>query len=191
MSKSLAASIIFLTSVFTGHAPAVAEEAPQPVAQTGTDYNFPACFDHRGTPVRYLRNDIGLDSPWVFNFGTRYLDQRNIEDPVIFYDPDLMQTQTKVAIDFTLAHECYHFSSGDTYRAYEIMNTRERPTRDEMQEQEDAADCNAAHRMRDEFGYTTDDLQTISPLLKAIGASREISTRIPKIIACYQNNTPT
>ena len=183
MSRPLAAGLIFLTNIFSAHAPVMAEEAPAPALQTSTDYDFPACFDHRGAPATYLPNDIGLDKPWAIYFGARYLDQRNIEDPVIFYDPDHMETLSKAALDFIFAHECFHLASGDAYRAYEAMNTSERPGRDEMQEQEDAADCNAANRMREEFNYTEEEMRGA---IESISGVMNIRKRIPSIMACYQ-----
>lgn len=184
MSRSLAAGVIFLSSVFSAYAPVTAAEVPAPAPQSTTNYNFPVCHDHTGTAAAYLPNDIGLDRPWVVHFGVRYLDQENIQDPVVFYDPDEIQNLSKAALDFTFAHECFHLSSGDAYRAYEIINSGERLSRRDMHDEEDAADCHAARRMRHEFSYSVEDLRSA---LEEINSFTRMGNRTAHIIDCYNS----
>lgn len=82
--------------------------------------------------------------------------------------------------DFTLAHECYHLSSGDARQVYE------HGIPDSGQDTfEDNADCDAAGRMREEFHYTAEDMRTLEPLIRRATTYRKEDARVTHVMDCY------
>lgn len=147
---------------------------------------FPSCTDHRGETVQYIeRHDVDV-KPSVSKIAVRYLNEKDIADPAIIYDEDFLQGLSRLEFDFTMAHECYHLSSGDAYRAYQYYNeTLEFQTRGELQNIEDDADCRAAIRMREEFGYSRADIESLEPFINRMTSRRKEEARMQNILACY------
>lgn len=151
--------------------------------------NFPSCTDQRGETVQYLENDTVDIRPSVSKIAVRYLNQSPISQPAIIYDVAFLQGLSRLEFDFTMAHECYHLSSGDAYRAYQYYNeTLEFQTRGDLQNIEDDADCRAAIRMREEFGYSRADIESLEPFINRMTSRRKEEARMQNILACYEED---
>jgi len=198
MSKPAMAGAAILAHIFMAGA-AVAHSVtapPEPQNLTSdditalADYQFPACYDSEGTAVRYIdtTNTDERVSPMVLTFGVRYMQTDPIGDPAIIYHSGHLTAMPQIARDFIIAHECYHFSSGDALAAYRHYEEHGRHwSRTQMQQFEDDADCAAAHQLRDEFGYNAADMNVLQTALQPFMTNRERVPRWQAIVACFED----
>ncbi|MGM0421705.1 MAG: hypothetical protein ACQEQL_01245 [Pseudomonadota bacterium] len=155
-----------------------------------SDYDFPACTDKRSEEVVYLRADKVHIHPYVMEAGARYLETNPISKPAIFYEYEFFEELPSVARDFSFAHECYHLSSGDALSAYEYKQKHDDyKEREDMMEVEDRADCHAAGRLKNEFGYTAKDLEVLEKAIDSMD-SNDHTQRMQKIQTCFKNGGP-
>lgn len=174
----IAKNAAFLSVLFMAQA-AVANDAPLPEALD----QMPSCTDSDGTPVRYVPDtaDIKL-SHLIHIAGARYLQPDAMEEPAIVYQPKRIRSLSFLERAFTWSHECYHLSSGDTRAVYRHYNEHGRaPDTDQMERD---ADCDAARRLRTDYGYSGDDLENLQDLLLK-AESKLANERMVHIRACF------
>lgn len=181
MARFGVAGASILTGLFMALAvPAAAQPMAPPVAES-----FPACYDSAGTPVRYVSDEEVNVVPWVFFAGARYLNASTVTEPAIVYEPEKIAALSPVGRAFVFAHECYHLSSGDAMEAYRQQNETGRYFTEEKREIIEAnADCDAAHRLRDEYRFTLSDIESLHDLIRRVHSDDD-EKRIAHIMACY------
>lgn len=62
--------------------------------------------------------------------------------------------------------------------------------RSDMLEMEDEADCDAAKRMRDEFGYGAEQMGEVYGVITHVTPQKSIQARWDKIVQCYGEDIP-
>jgi len=175
-----------LVAAFTT-ASAMAEQELTSVDLPITEYDFPACVDHTGTPVQYIDNDTIDIHPGIAYIGVRYLKTDPISQPAIIYKRDFLHQLSPFAFDFTMAHECYHLQSGDAFKAYlHHQETGGFQSRRELQQFEDDADCYAAHDLIVNHGYNYEQVREGINAPNAFGRRLSMSDRAALILECAQ-----
>lgn len=149
------------------------------------------CNDDRGTAVRLLNSDSEDNPYYISMINVRYLDQANIAGPSIIYDEDFVKQLSPIQLQFTMAHECYHLSSGDARAAYEHLNfTGKAQSRDELQHIENDADCGALNYMQTQMGYARKDFDSeINALFHMVQSSRKADARYNALQSCDANTS--
>ncbi len=183
MNKLATTAAIALTNMFIGHAA---------FADGSDGSGFPACSDDRGETVTYhSEDDPTIDyKGMVMYAGARYLDLDTISTPVIIYDESFLDGAPQVMLDFTMAHECFHLSSGDARYAYEADLTGVSMSGDEKFRLENRANCSAAHDLRDIWGYKPEDVSVLESEMRARMSNRHANKFMPIIQSCFKNETP-
>ena len=192
MSKSRTAlAAILLSSLFNVHS--VAAYAPQdqqiynPVSfnQKNEAQSFPECKDHNGQPVKYVNSRDY--SGFIIYANVRYLDTDPISNPAIIYNAHFIESLSKLERDFTMAHECYHLSSGDAYKAYEDLALGIKRDRDSdiiMRKMEDDADCAATRELRTDYGYSVESIENLYNLFDRFENGPELERRMNLVREC-------
>ena len=176
---------LLLTGIFMGFAAPAGAVPDVPPAEAR---QFPACTDGQGTVVRYVSTQENIPiSPLVFYAGARYLQTNPLAHPAIVYDPEFLAPLTPIERDFTLAHECYHLSSGDALMVYNYIETHHRYLpRAQTEIIERNADCDAARRMRDEYRYSAEDMAVLRNVIRSVTPRpAQQEERMAHIMACF------
>lgn len=169
-------------------ASAMAEQETTPIGSESSAFDFPACVDHMGTEVQYIDNDRINIRPRVAYIGVRYLETDPISKPAIVFKRDFLHQLSQFAFDFAMAHECYHFSSGDAYDAYvHHQDTGHFQSRSELQQFEDDADCYAARHLVANLGYDYEQIQKGMNMPRAFGDRLDMSGRAALILHCARS----
>jgi hypothetical protein len=123
----------------------------------GARITIPACRDAQGRKVRYVlaagQGTMQADSGrWsIVSVFTP------VSGPQVLIGPDLLGLPRQT-VQFVVEHECHHHASGDVFRQFmEAVNPAGQPL--PVHQMEYDADCTAAARVRDLYGYTADDLR--------------------------------
>jgi len=145
----------------------------------------PVCYDHTGAQAQIINSDN--HSAVVMYANIRYLDAQNIADPAILINERFWNNLSDVQKAFTLAHECYHLSSGDAHAIYsDLQSSGIKQSRDDMLQFEDDADCSAAQMLTQNYGYSADIMNEIHPLVDRVSNRKETLRRMENIHQCAE-----
>lgn len=146
----------------------------------------PVCYDHTGAQAQIINSDN--HSAVVMYANIRYLDAQNIADPAILINERFWNSLSDIQKGFTIAHECYHLSSGDAHAIYsDLQSSGIKQSRDDMLQFEDDADCSAAQMLTQNYGYSADIMNEIHPLVDRVSNRRETVRRMENIRQCAES----
>lgn len=152
-------------------------------------YEFPECTDERGEKVAFVE-DVKGSGTIVLRFNVRYLDAENLEQPTVLFHRGFVESIPDLLRNFFVAHECYHFSSGDARYAINVKPEKRGIPAELHKLIEDNANCAAAHAMREEYGYSPDYLDQLESQIGEYTSLRQAREDMPVIRACYRQEQP-
>lgn len=193
--------------LFTAFALATAAQAHGPIARgqgdapdimtmnNGDSVYLPDCRDHRGIKVRFAVTNAYeyTQNAGAQDYGARYSIESTASPqtgPQVRMSPGILNLPTS-SVQFAVEHECYHHQSGDVFQSFmdSVVPGRypESYSRLELD-----ADCAAAQRMRDKFGYNADDIRealAIYPEKTPNHPPR--ADRVARALACFSELIPS
>jgi hypothetical protein len=114
-----------------------------------------------------------------------------VSGPQVLMGPDLLSLPRQT-VQFVVEHECHHHASGDVFRQFmEAVNPAGQPL--PVHQMEYDADCTAAARVRDLYGYTADDLRvafSVFPPHENSPTHPPTAQRLQRAMACLEGARP-